>query len=54
MNQKRARELGLNIGSGKKTPAQLQARLAQRAIVVPDKAKAADKRACRDRSRWDR
>lgn len=54
MKPKRARKLGLNVGSGKKTAEQLQRRLAQRATVVPDKSKEAERRACRDRSAWDR
>ena len=54
MKQKRARELGLVIGTGKKTPEQLQQRLRQRGTVIPDKTKAVDKRACRDRKHWDR
>jgi hypothetical protein len=52
MKQKKAKELGLNIGSGRKTAEQLQRRLQQRATVVPDKAKETDRRACRDRRNW--
>jgi hypothetical protein len=52
MKPRKAKELGLNIGNGRKTPEQLRRRLAQRATVVPDKAKEQDRRACRDRNSW--
>ncbi len=53
MKQDKAKKLGLNIGSGRKTPEELRRRLLQRATVVPDKAKEQDRRACRDRTTWD-
>ena len=53
MKPKRARELGLNVGTGKKSPEEVQRRLSQRPTVVPDKAKTTDRRACRDRNLWD-
>ena len=53
MKQKRARELGLTVGTGKKSPEEVQRRLSQRPTVVPDKAKVTNRRACRDRNLWD-
>lgn len=53
MKPKRARELGLNVGTGKKSPEEVQRRLSQRPTVVPDKTKITDRRACRDRTLWD-
>lgn len=53
MKPEKARKLGLNIGSGRKTPEELRRRLAQRATVVPDRSKEKDRRACRDRRAWE-
>jgi len=53
MKPKRARKLGLNVGTGKKSPEEVQRRLSQRPTVVPDKTKDTDRRACRDRTLWD-
>jgi hypothetical protein len=53
MKPEKAKKLGLNIGSGRKTPEELRRRLQQRATVVPDKSKEQDRRACRERTSWD-
>lgn len=54
MKAKRARALGFSFGSSKKSPEEVQRRLDQRATVIPDKVKEADRRACRDRRNWEK